>query len=438
MKNGLTIAIALAMLLGIGAGLVLHANGGEAWVAQVSHMLNAVTTIFLRLIKMIIAPLVLSTLVAGIAHMEDTTSLGRIGLRTMAWFLCASIVSLFLGLFAVTLFQPGANITMALPTGSAQLAASGGFTLDSFITHLVPESIFSAMAGNEILQIVIFSLFAGVALTAMGSAAKPLVRGLDIVSNMMLKITGYVMWAAPPAVFAAVAGAVSTQGIKILFVYGQFVGSFYAALIMLWTLIMLAGFCVVGKRIFALPQHIRQPLVLAFSTASSEAALGPTLSGLERFGVPRRIGGFVLPLGYSFNLDGSMMYCTFAAIFIAQAYGIELSWASQLAMLAMFLVTSKGIAGVPRASLVVLAATLPHFGIPEAGLLLILGVDHFLDMGRTATNVVGNAVAAAAVNKWESRRVGVADADTPDAELPAETKRDIPTPPNHRPVEELV
>ncbi|MEH3108335.1 MAG: dicarboxylate/amino acid:cation symporter [Sphingomonas fennica] len=403
MARRLTLFILVAMAGGILCGAATHHFVTDPRVlANVTDGLSILTDVFLRLIKMIIAPLVFATLVTGIAHMGDTAALGRVGTRTIGWFICASLVSLTLGLILVNLLQPGAGLGLPLPDATA---ASGvdkaAFTLRDFFVHLVPRSIFEAMAGNEILQIVVFSVFVGVAITAIGEKAAPLVRGVEALVAVMLQITNYVMRFAPIAVFAAVTGAIAAQGLGILSTFGYFMGGFYLGLILLWLLMMAACFLLVGKRATILWRYIRDPFLLAFSTASSESAFPRTLEALDRFGVPRRISGFVLPLGYSFNLDGTMMYCTFATMFIAQAYGIHLSIGEQITMLLLLMVTSKGVAGVPRASLVVIASTLSFFDIPEAGLLLILAVDHFLDMGRSATNVVGNAVASAVVARWE-------------------------------------
>jgi Na+/H+-dicarboxylate symporter len=353
---------------------------------------------------MIIAPLVFSTLVAGIAHMGDVAALGRVGLRALGWFILASLISLTLGLLLVTLLHPGVGLNLPLPPATAASGvATASFNLKDFISHLVPQSIVEAMSTNEILPIVIFSLFFGVALTAIGERGRPIVRGVEALVHVMLQVTGYVMRFAPFAVFTAVASAIAERGPSILATFGKFVGSFYLGLIVLWALLIGAAFVIVGPRTRHLVRYIREPVVLAFSTASSEAAYPRTLEALDRFGVPARIASFVLPLGYSFNLDGSMMYMTFATIFIAQAYGIHLSIAEEVTMLLVLMITSKGMAGVPRASLVVIAATMPMFHIPEAGLLLILAVDHFLDMGRSATNVVGNAVASTVIAQWEGQ-----------------------------------
>jgi Na+/H+-dicarboxylate symporter len=415
MSRRFTLYVLVAMILGILAGYAVNASVADAdSVKTIAGYLSLATDIFLRLIKMIIGPLVFSTLVAGIAHMGGAGSaLGRIGLRTMAWFLGASLISLLLGIVMVTLLQPGAALQLPLPeAGAGAPVQPSALSLRDFVVHLVPKSIFEAMANNEILQIVVFSVFFGVAIASIGEPARSVLRAVDQLVLIMLKITGYVMMVAPVAVFAALASTVATQGLGILLTYGKFIGGFYASLALLWAVLIGLGGLVIGPRVLRLVADMRAPMLLAFSTASSEAAYPRTLEQLERFGVSKRIASFVLPLGYSFNLDGSMMYCTFATIFIAQAYGIDLTLGQKVTMLLLLMITSKGMAGVPRASLVVIAATLAYFKIPEAGLLLILAVDHFLDMGRSATNVVGNSLAAAAVAKWEGELRPPEDAGT--------------------------
>jgi len=413
----LTGFILLALVLGLVSGWAIHARLMPADAKTVAANLGIVTDVFLRLIKMIIAPLVLSTLTVGIAHMgarDGGASLGRMFGRTLGWFVVASLVSLTLGAVVVNLLAPGEGVGLALPAADAATGvAKTAFNLKDFVTHLIPASIIDAMAKNEVLQIVVFSIFAGVGLIEVGAAGAPLIRGLEAVAQVMLRVTGYVMWVAPFAVFAAIAGSIATEGLAIVVTFGKFMGGFYLALAILWGLLLGAGAAVIGgARIRGLLSAIREPFLITFATASSEASYPKLLEALERFGVPNRIAAFVLPLGYSFNLDGSMMYCAFASLFIAQAYGIHLAAATQAGMLLLLLVTSKGIAGVPRASLVVIAATLPFFDIPEAGLLLILAVDHFLDMGRSATNVIGNAVAAAVVAQWEGELPADAGAKT--------------------------
>jgi Na+/H+-dicarboxylate symporter len=416
-RNNLTTLILVCLVLGIVVGYV--ANTNLANPGSFADYMSLLTTIFLRLIKMIIAPLVFATLVVGIARMGDAKEVGRIGLKTLGWFFIASVMSLLLGLVMVNLFRPGDSLVGHLPAvGTASGIAASGLSLKEFITHLIPASIIDGMAKNEILQIVIFSLFFGTAAAAVGSKADPLVDAIDGIAHIMLKVTGYVMKFAPVAVFAAVAGTVAKSGVGVLGTYGVFMAEFYLSIGVLWGLLILAGFLFLGKRIFALMSEMRGPALLAFSTASSEAAYPKTLEGLERFGVRNRIASFVLPIGYSFNLDGSMMYCTFATVFIAQAYGIEMPLSTQLVMMGVLMLTSKGIAGVPRASLVVIAATLGQFNIPEAGLLLLLGIDHFLDMARSATNVIGNSIAAAVVAKWEGELVAPMEKELADAPLP--------------------
>jgi Na+/H+-dicarboxylate symporter len=359
--------------------------------------------IFLRLIKMIVAPLVLTTLIVGVAKLGDISSVGRIGGKTLLWFIAASLTSLMLGMILVNLFKPGIAMDLPLPDLSEDTGiARVGLTLKGFLYHVFPTSVIEAMAKNEILQIVVFSLFFGVATASIGEQGKLVINFLDAVAHVILKLTGYVMGLAPIAVFGAMAAIIAKQGLGILTTYSIFIGEFYLGLLLLWVILGLAGSFVIGKRIVNLIKIVREPIILAFSTSSSEAAFPKTMELLQKFGCKDKIVSFVLPLGYSFNLDGSMMYMTFASLFIAQSYGIELPIATQISMLLVLMLTSKGIAGVPRASLVVIAGTLATFDIPEAGLALLLGIDPLLDMGRSATNVVGNSVATAVVSKWEN------------------------------------
>ena len=404
-RPSITLYVLIGMILGVIVGYMCNTNYPDPKVAgQIADNINIVTTVFLRLIKMIIGPLVLTTLIVGIAHMGDTSSIGRVGVKALGWFMIASLVSLALGLILANILQPGHNINLPLPdVGAATNLKTSSFTLKDFITHLVPKSIAEALATNEILQIVVFSLFAGIALASMGEMGKALTEMIDQMAHLMLKITGMVMYFAPLAVFAAVASTITTQGLGILVTFAKFMGSFYLGLFLLWGLLVLVGFLILGPRVTKLVSLVKEPFLISFSTASSEAAYPKMLEALDRFGVSRKISSFMLPMGYSFNLDGSMMYCTFAVLFIAQAYGIELSWGTQISMMLLLMLTSKGMAGVPRASLVVIAATLNQYNIPEAGLLLIMGVDQFLDMGRSATNAVGNSIAVASVAKWEGQ-----------------------------------
>jgi Na+/H+-dicarboxylate symporter len=402
-RRRFALIVALAMVAGIATGWAINAGVRDpATLKTIADDLSLITDIFLRLIRMIIAPLVFSTLVVGVAHMEDGAAIGRIGAKTMGWFLAASVVSLLFGLMMVNLLHPGAGLGLHVAAGASPTGVvPGGLTVKDFIVHLVPTSIVQAMADNEILQIVVFAVLFGTAVAAVEERAPAILALAEQVAQVMLKLTGYVMLCAPPAIFAALASTVATHGPAVLLGYAGFVGGFYLALGLLWLFMGVVAFAVVGRRAGALAATAREPAIIAFSTASSEAAYPRLLEGLQTFGVARRIASFVLPLGYSFNLTGSMMYCTFATLFIAQAYGIVMPFGQQVLMLLLLMVTSKGIAGVPRAALVVVAATLPVFHLPEAGLLLVLAVDHLLDMGRSATNVIGNALAAAAVARWE-------------------------------------
>jgi Na+/H+-dicarboxylate symporter len=409
MRSTLTTIILIAMLLGIAVGYACHTLWPDPATAKsIAGYISLMTDVFLRLIKMIIAPLVFSTLVVGVAHMGDPKTVGRIGAKAMVWFVSASLVSLLLGLVLVNILRPGDNLNLPLPDAQAATNLKvASLSAQDFIVHLVPRSIIEAMANNEILQIVVFSLFFGVACAALGERAHALVEGIEQLSQAILTITGYIMKLAPLAVFASMAAIVATQGLGILITYGKFVIEFYFGLVLLWTLLIVVGFLFFGNHVLRLVTLVREPFMLAFSTASSEAAYPKMMEQLEKFPVSRKIISFVLPMGYSFNLDGSMMYCTFATLFIAQAYNIPLSIGTQVTMLLLLMLTSKGMAGVPRASLVVIAATLTSFNLPESGLLLIIGIDQFLDMGRSATNVIGNSLATAVVAKWEGEKIVV-------------------------------
>lgn len=455
-KNRLTLYIIIALVVGIGLGFILNegylapenaslaasetrlkelnsaiASATDTTAASYKNLLaqkaeqaqiknaalsardkkvepfSILADIFLRLIKMIVAPLVFTTLVVGVAKLGDIKSVGRIGGKTLLWFLSASLLSLALGMVLVNLFEPGVAMQLPIPevtedTGIKKAALS----LKDFLYHVFPTSFFEAMAKNEILQIVVFSLFFGVATAAIGEPGKMVIKAFDALAHVILKVTGYVMNLAPLAVFGAMTAIIAKQGLGILKTYSIFVGEFYLGLAILWLLLMLAGGLFIGRRVITLVKRVREPTILAFSTSSSEAAFPKTMLELERFGCKDKIVSFVLPLGYSFNLDGSMMYMTFASLFIAQSYGMHLDIGSQISMLLVLMLTSKGIAGVPRASLVVIAGTLATFNIPEAGIALLLGIDPLLDMGRSATNVIGNSIATAVVSKWENALEG--------------------------------
>jgi Na+/H+-dicarboxylate symporter len=358
--------------------------------------------IFLRLIKMIVAPLVFTTLVVGVAKVGDIGAVGRIGGKTMLWFITATLVSLLLGMILVNLYQPGSHMHIPLPDShlSTDIKKSA-LSLRDFIAHVFPRSFIEAMANNEILQIVVFALFFGVATAAIGEQGRIVIKAMDAIAHVIMKITGYVMKLAPLAVFGSITAIVAKQGLGILSTYAVFITEFYSGLLILWIVIIFVGYLVLSGRAFTLVGNIKDAILIAFSTSTSEAAYPRVLIELEKFGCKDKIVSFVLPLGYSFNLDGSMMYMTFASLFIAQAYGIHLPLGQQLTMLLILMLTSKGVAGVPRASLVVIAGTIATFNIPEAGLALLIGIDPLLDMGRSATNVLGNAMATAVVSKWE-------------------------------------
>ncbi|WP_343654980.1 dicarboxylate/amino acid:cation symporter [Cupriavidus sp.] len=405
MTKRLPTLIFVAMLLGVIVGSAAHNMAPDAATAKsIADHLSILTDVFLRMIKMIIGPLVFATLVSGIASMGDGKTVGRIGLKAMAWFMAASITSLLLGLLMANVLAPGHGMNLPLPAAdAASNLKTGALNLRDFVAHMFPKSFVEAMATNEVLQIVVFSLFFGFALgTLKDGVGKPVLAAIDGLGHIMLKVTNYVMAFAPLGVFGAVAAVITSQGLGVLVVYAKLLGSVYLSLALLWIALIAGGYYFLGRDIFKLIRQLRAPLMIGFATASSESAYPKVIDQLNRFGVKSRITNFVLPLGYSFNLDGSIMYTSFAALFVAQVYGIQLSLSQQITMLLVLLVTSKGIAGVPRASLVVVAAVLPMFGLPEAGILLVLGIDHVLDMGRTVTNVLGNAIATTVVAKSEN------------------------------------
>jgi Na+/H+-dicarboxylate symporter len=421
MTKRLTLYIMIGMVLGIVTGYAVHITvpADSAAFGYWTKSFGTLSAIFLNLIKMLVAPLVLATIVSGIAHMGDTAALGRIGFRAISWFIIASFISIGLGLFMVNLFQPGMGVE--LQTAAVNVGEVKKLDLFQFVEHVFPKSIVQAMAENNVLQILVFALFAGVALTAIGEKGAPLVRGAEALAELMLQITNYVMRFAPFAVFGALAKVVSTNGLSILGTYAKLLGQFYLSLTLLWAILLGAGALFLGRKVLLLLRYVREPILIAFSTASSEAALPKLFEQLDRFGVPRRISGLMLPLGYSFNLDGSMMYASFAAVFIAQAYGIQLDWSTQILLLLTLMVSSKGIAAVPRASLVVITAALAMFNLPVEGIALLLAADQFLDMGRTATNVWGNSVATAVITKWEGMLQVPMDPDFDEPDAPSET-----------------
>lgn len=408
-------ALIAAMVLGVIVGALIHGSQVPERAAEIASYINLISVVFLRLIKMVVAPLVLTTLTVGIARLGSGGAVGRIGFRTMAWFIAASLVSLALGLIMVNLLAPGVGFQPP-PGLVTSVPDATKFSFQEFITHVFPNSIVDAMAKTSVLQIVVISLFLGIALQTLGEKAEQVTQLFEQGAEVMLKVTNFVMLLAPFAVFAALANVVSVQGLGVLADYGRLVGSFFLALLVLWALLISAGFVVLGPRVFQLIWDVRAPLLLAFSTASSEAAYPRLLERLEKHGASNRITSFVLPLGYSFNLDGSMMYCSFAALFIAQALGLDISIGQQIGLLLLLMITSKGIAGVPRASLVVIMAALPFIGVAPEAIAMVLAVDAFMDMGRTATNVIGNSIASAVVAKWEGA-LGPRQVENKEAEL---------------------
>lgn len=402
-SNKLTLFIILFMIAGIFTGAAIHEYAAADVIKGYADNITLFTDIFLRLIKMVIAPLVFSTLTVGIMKLGETSTIGRVGGKAMVWFVSSSVLSILVGLFIVTLAHPGAGMNLEVPTEAVQTGlAISGMTLKAFISHTIPTSIAGAMSDNEILQIVVFSMFFGIAGASLGEKFNaPLVSSLDVVSHIMLKVTGYVMYVAPLAIFAAISSVIATQGLGILLNYASFIGGYYVAIVLTCVVLISVGYMVLKREVFRLLAMLKDPVLVAFTTSSSEAAYPKTLDQLTRFGCSRNIASFVLPIGYSFNLVGSMVYCSFASMFIAQAYNIHLSFSEIAVLMLTLMLASKGIAGVPRSALVVLAATIPSFNIPVAGILLLMGIDHFLDMGRSAINVLGNGVATAMLSKNE-------------------------------------
>jgi Na+/H+-dicarboxylate symporter len=403
--SGLTGQILIAMLLGAVLGIIIHNSISVEAAQQFSAKIKILATVFIRLVQMIISPLVFTTLVVGIAKLGDIKAVGRIGGKALGWFFTASFISLLLGMFFVNVLKPGVGLNLSnidMGTAAEVTGKTQSISFENFIEHIVPKSIFEAMATNEILQIVIFSIFFGLAAASLGSAVKPVINALDKTSHIVLKMVNYVMKFAPIGVFGAIAGVFAVRDFQELAItYFKFFGSFLVGISSIWLVLIIVGYIFLKSRMTELLKRIVNPLVIAFGTTSSEAVFPKLTEELEQFGVKDKIVSFMLPLGYSFNLDGSMMYMTFASIFIAQAYGIDLDLGTQMTMLLVLMLTSKGIAGVPRASLVVVAATCGMFDIPIEGIALILPIDHFCDMFRSATNVLGNALATSVVGQWE-------------------------------------
>ena len=404
-SNRLTLYILIAMFAGALLGYIVHTQASPGFIESFSKNIKLLTTIFIRMVQMIIAPLVFSTLVVGIAKLGDLKAVGRVGGKAMLWFIGASLISLLLGMVLVNFFQPGAgfsNVELDKTEAGKLVSNTQQFSLQLFVEHIVPRSVIEAMATNEILQLVIFSIFFGVAAASMGDKAKVIVKALDAVSHVILKMVGYVMNVAPLGVFGAIAAVIASKGLEVFVFYGKYMLYFLIGIAILWVLMLSVGYLILRKRLPELLRRIASPLIIAFSTTSSEAVFPKLTEELERFGCKNKIVSFILPLGYSFNLDGSMMYMTFASLAIAQANNIHLDMGTQLTMLLVLMLTSKGIAGVPRASLVIVTATCAMFNIPPEGIALILPIDHFCDMFRTATNVLGNTLATTVVSKWEN------------------------------------
>lgn len=405
-KSRLTFYIIAAMIVGVLTGYLVHNNSSPDTIKTFSTNIKLLSTIFIRLVQMIISPLVFTTLVVGIAKLGDLKTVGRVGGKAILWFVTASLASLLIGMVLVNYFKPGQYINLSVQDTEGLkdlMTKQTAFSLQNFVEHVIPKSPFEAMANNEILQLVVFSVFFGVAAAAIGDYAKPLIRALEVASHIILKIVNYVMNFAPLGVFGAIAAVVAAKGLTIFNFYLKYYSFFLIGIAVLWVLLLGVGYIILKKRMKELLSRIGSPLLIAFSTTSSEAVFPKLTEELERFGCRDRIVSFVLPLGYSFNLDGSMMYMTFASLAIAQVYGVPIASdiPQQLTMLLVLMLTSKGIAGVPRASLVVVLATCAMFNIPPEGVALILPIDHFCDMFRTATNVVGNALATSVVSKWE-------------------------------------
>jgi Na+/H+-dicarboxylate symporter len=404
-SNRLTLYILIAMFAGALLGYMVHTQASPGFIETFSKNIKLLTTIFIRMVQMIIAPLVFSTLVVGIAKLGDLKAVGRVGGKAMLWFIGASLISLLLGMVLVNFFQPGAgfsNVELDKTEAGKLVSNTQQFSLQQFVEHIVPRSVIEAMATNEILQLVIFSIFFGVAAASMGDKAKVIVKALDAVSHVILKMVGYVMNVAPLGVFGAIAAVIASKGLEVFVFYGKYMLYFLIGIAILWVIMLSVGYVILRKRLPELLRRIASPLIIAFSTTSSEAVFPKLTEELERFGCKNKIVSFILPLGYSFNLDGSMMYMTFASLAIAQANNIHLDMGTQLTMLLVLMLTSKGIAGVPRASLVIVTATCAMFNIPPEGIALILPIDHFCDMFRTATNVLGNTLATTVVSKWEN------------------------------------
>lgn len=392
------------MSLGVVCGYIVHEKTSPGFIATFSGNAKLLTKIFLFMVQMIIAPLVFATLVVGIAKLGSLKMVGRVGGKAFIWFLSASFVSLLIGLLLVNFFHPGAAVILSTKEIDQARSASGAmqeFSLDSFVDHVFPKSVIEAMSNNAILQIVVFSIFFGVACASVGEHAKPIIKLLSSISHVILKMVGYVMIFAPFGVFGSVASIIASSGLEVFHFYGKYLLSFILGIVILWAILLVVAYIILRSSATRLLKRLAEPLLVAFSTTSSEAVFPVLTRELEAFGCKEEVVAFILPLGYSFNLDGSMMYMTFASLAIAQIYHVQMNFGTQITMLLVLMLMSKGIAGVPRAALVVVTATIGMFKIPLEGIALLLPVDHFCDMLRSMTNVLGNGLATTVVTKWE-------------------------------------
>jgi proton glutamate symport protein len=400
---GTTTQIFIGLVVGIVIGVVWPSStdAAGAHVAGFAEGIKPIADTFLRMIKMIIAPLLFSTLVIGIAGTGDLKAMGRIGLKALIYFEVATTIALFLGLGIVNVFKPGAGVQVTVSQSIADIASKKPLTGWELLTHLFPTSVVQAMAEGEILQLVVFSIFFGIAVAAIGKRGQPIIDLLEATAQAMFKFTGYVMLFAPFGVMAAIAATVGKMGLGILVTLGKLVLLMYGGLIVFAFVVLGAVSVIIRVPFLTFIRAVREPFLIAFTTASSEAALPKALEVMERFGCPKNIVGLVLPTGYSFNLDGTTLYLSLASVFVAQLFGVEMSIGQQLFMMLTLMLTSKGVAGVPRAALVVLTATLGQFKLPLEGAAILLAIDQIMDMGRTAVNVMGNCIATAVVARWE-------------------------------------
>jgi proton glutamate symport protein len=416
-RSGLTLTqqIILGLVLGIAAG-ALVSNTHPDW----AKYFNPFSQLFLRLIKMIIAPLIFGTLVAGIAGAGHVKAVGRMGLRAMIYFEVVTTVALVIGLLAVNILRPGVGLTLPPPSGTPAIAANAQ-TWDQILLHTFPTSVIQAMAEGDVLQIVVWSIIFAISLTMIGQQkARPVIEFCESLAEAMFQFTNIVMKYAPIGVAAAMAYTIGKGGFGVLYNLAWLVGTLYIALAAFYLLVLVPVMLLFKIPIRKFITTVKEPAVIAFSTTSSEAALPRAMDAMERLGVPRSVVSFVLPLGYSFNLDGSTLYLSLAAVFVAQAANVQLTIGQQITMLLTLMLTSKGVAGVPRASLVILAATLASYNLPLEGVTLILGVDTLMDMGRTMTNVIGNCLASVVVARWEGVFKEASDTELQVAEVRGE------------------